>query len=108
VGGYNFNRGDVSAGDKWEFDNTPTIGGIFGRLKGIVPGCEASLSYKKKVELSTASEYVFGATSKSGNFYYVAAKLVFTTYISVSGLRALNGFAHKTITSVTRKKCMCR
>lgn len=28
--GYNFSRGDVSAGDRWEFDVTPMIGGVFG------------------------------------------------------------------------------
>ena len=47
--GYNIGRGDVSAGDKWEFDITPMLGGVFGRTNGIAPGCEALLSYRKKV-----------------------------------------------------------
>jgi hypothetical protein len=68
--GYNFSRGDVSAGDKWEFDMTPMIGGVFGRTTGIAPGCEVSLNYKKKIEASINNEYVFDTTSKSGNFYY--------------------------------------
>jgi len=67
--GYNFGRGDVSAGDKWAFSITPMIGGVFGRKNGIAPGCEASLNYRNKVEVSINNEYVFDTTSKSGNFY---------------------------------------
>ena len=76
--GYNFSRGEVSAGDKWEFDITPMIGGVFGRLNGIAPGCEASLNYKNKVELSIGNEYVFDTTSKSGNFYYAWPQLTYS------------------------------
>ncbi len=76
--GYNFRRGDVSAADKWELDVTPMIGGVFGRLNGIAPGCEASLNYKKKVMLSIGNEYVFDTTSKSGNFYYAWPQLTYS------------------------------
>jgi hypothetical protein len=76
--GYNFSHGDVSAGDKWELDITPMIGGVFGRLNGIAPGCEASLNYRKKVELSIGNEYVFDTTSKSGNFYYAWPQLTYS------------------------------
>ena len=76
--GYNFSRGEISAGDKWEFDITPMIGGVFGRLNGIAPGCEASLNYKNKVELSIGNEYVFDTTSKSGNFYYAWPQLTYS------------------------------
>ena len=76
--GYNLSRGKVSAGDKWEFDVTPMIGGVFGRLNGIAPGCEASLNYKKKVILSIGNEYVFDTTSKSGNFYYAWPQLTYS------------------------------
>jgi hypothetical protein len=76
--GYNFVHGDVNAGDKWEFDITPMIGGVFGRLNGIAPGCEASLNYKKKVVLSIGNEYVFDTTSKSGNFYYAWPQLTYS------------------------------
>jgi hypothetical protein len=76
--GYNLSHGDVSAGDNWEFDITPMIGGVFGRLNGIAPGCEASLSYKKKVVLSIGNEYVFDTTSKSGNFYYAWPQLTYS------------------------------
>jgi hypothetical protein len=67
--GYNFSRGDVSAGDKWAFSITPMIGGVFGRKNGIAPGCEASLNYRNKVEASINNGYVFDTTRKSGNFY---------------------------------------
>ena len=66
--GYNFGRGDVSAGDKWAFSITPMIGGVFGRADGIALGCEASLNFRNKVEASINTEYLFD-TSKSGNFY---------------------------------------
>ena len=76
--GYNFSRGDVTAGDKWELDITPMIGGVFGQLNGIAPGCEAALSYRKKIEVSIANEYVFDAASKAGNFYYAWPQLTYS------------------------------
>ena len=76
--GYNFGRGDVSAGDKWELDITPMLGGVFGRTNGIAPGCEALLSYRGKVEASIANEYVVDTTSKSGNFYYSWPQLTYS------------------------------
>jgi len=76
--GYNFSRGDVKAGDKWELDVTPMIGGVFGRTNGIAPGLEVFLKYKKKVEASIANEYVFDTTSKSGNFYYAWPQLTYS------------------------------
>ncbi len=69
---------NAEAGDKWEFDITPMIGGVFGRLNGIAPGCEASLNYKNKIELSIGNEYVFDTTSKSGNFYYAWPQLTYS------------------------------
>jgi hypothetical protein len=76
--GYNFVRGDVSAGDKWELDITPMLGGVFGRTDGVAPGCEVSLSYRKKVEASISNEYVFDTTRKSGNFYYSWPQLTYS------------------------------
>jgi hypothetical protein len=76
--GRNFVRGDVSAGDKWELDITPMLGGVFGRTNGIAPGCEVSLSYRKKIEASISNEYVFNTTSKSGNFYYSWPQLTYS------------------------------
>ena len=76
--GYNLGRGDVSTGDKWEFDITPMLGGVFGRTNGIAPGCEAFLSYRKKIEASIDNEYVLDTTSKSGNFYYSWPQLTYS------------------------------
>lgn len=76
--GYNFSHGDVDAGDKWELDITPMLGGVFGRTTGIAPGCELSLNYKKKLEFSLTNEYVFDTTSKSGNLYYAWPQLTYS------------------------------
>ena len=76
--GYNFSRGDVSAGDRWEFDVTPMIGGVFGRTNGVAPGCEVSLNYREKVEASINNEYLFDTTSKSGNFYYAWPQITYS------------------------------
>jgi hypothetical protein len=63
-GGYNF-----SAGKKLQLSVTPMIGGVFGDINGIAPGCEASLTYKK-LQLSSSSEYVFDTSHRSGSFFY--------------------------------------
>jgi hypothetical protein len=76
--GYNFSFGDVDSGDKWEFDITPMIGGVFGRTNGIAPGLEVSLNYRKKIEASLTNEYVFDTDSKSGNFYYAWPQLTYS------------------------------
>ena len=76
--GYNF-----SWGEKWQFEITPMIGGVFGRTNGIAPGCEASLSWKK-LSFSLDNEYVFDTTSKSGNFYYAWPQI---TYQPLTWLR---------------------
>ena len=76
--GYNFSRGDVDDGDKWELEVTPMIGGVFGRTNGIAPGLEISLQYKKRIEASITNEYVFDTTSKSGNFYYGWPQLTYS------------------------------
>jgi hypothetical protein len=62
--GYNF-----SAGRKLALRVTPMIGGVVGRVTGIAPGCEASLSYKK-VTLSIFNEYVFDLAHNARSFYY--------------------------------------
>jgi len=63
--GYNF-----AWGNTWHLQVTPMIGGVFGRGQGIAPGCEAEFDWKK-LNFSISNEYVFGTTTKSGNFYYV-------------------------------------
>jgi hypothetical protein len=101
--GYNFGRGDVDEGDKWEFDVTPMIGGVFGRTNGIAPGCEVSLNYKKKFEASINNEYVFDTTSKSGNFYYAWPQLTLSPvkWLQVGGV-AQHTVAYHTPLSIQR------
>lgn len=77
--GYNFVRGGgENADDKWKFEITPMIGGVFGRTNGIAPGCEVLLSYRRKLEASISNEYVFDTTRKSGNFYYAWPQLTYS------------------------------
>ena len=43
------------------------IGGVFGDVTGIAPGVEFTATYKK-IQLFSASEYVFDTGTKAGNF----------------------------------------
>jgi len=76
--GYNF-----AWGEKWQFEVTPMIGGIFGSTTGVAPGCEFSLTWRK-LNFSLDNEYVFNTQSKSGNFYYGWPQL---TYQATKWLR---------------------
>ena len=76
--GYNF-----SAGKKVKLTLTPMIGGVFGRVDGIAPGLEATVSWWK-LQFYIANEYVFDTTAKSGNFYYSWPQL---SYAPVSWFR---------------------
>jgi len=101
--GYNFSRGDVDAGDKWEFDLTPMVGGVFGRTNGIALGSEVSLNYRKKIEASITNEYVFDTTSKSGNFYYAWPQLTYSPkeWLHVGGV-AQHTVAYNTPAKIQR------
>jgi len=70
--GHNF-----KVGDKLALELTPMVGGVFGDLNGIAPGCNLSLSYWK-VELSSQSEYVFDLEDRSGNFFYTWSELTYS------------------------------
>jgi len=70
--GYNF-----SAGKTLVLKLTPMIGGVFGRTKGIAPGCEVSLSYKR-IELSIPNEYVFDTSDIHSSFYYSEPQLTYS------------------------------
>ena len=69
--GYNF-----SAGKQLVLNLTPMVGGVFGRTRGIAPGCEASLSYRR-VKLYIPNEYVFDRNDSHGNFYYSAPEVTY-------------------------------
>jgi hypothetical protein len=70
--GYNFN-----AGKTFTVEATPMIGGVFGNVTGIAPGLEFTATYKK-VQLFSASEYVFDTSAKSGNFFYTWTQLTYS------------------------------
>jgi hypothetical protein len=101
--GYNFAHGD-GVDDKWEFAITPMMGAVFGRTNGIAPGCEVSLSYRKKIEASINNEYVFEARSKSGSFYYAWPQLTYSPmkWLHV-GAVAQHTAAHHTTVSIQRE-----
>jgi hypothetical protein len=48
-----------STGSRWRLDITPMLGGVFGDLHGIAPGCELTLGWSK-LEFYSESEYVVG------------------------------------------------
>jgi hypothetical protein len=70
--GHNF-----TVGDKLALAVTPMVGGVFGNLAGVAPGCNWSLSYWK-LELSSQNEYVFDLREKSGNFLYTWSELSYS------------------------------
>ena len=61
---------DFSFGKKVQFTVTPMVGGVLGNLRGVGPGYDASITYKK-IDYSTTGEYIFDTTTKSGNFFYI-------------------------------------
>ena len=70
--GYN-----LSVGHKLVFEATPMLGAVFGNTKGVAPGCELALSYKK-VELSSEAEYVYDPSDSKSSFLYSWNELVYS------------------------------
>jgi hypothetical protein len=70
--GHNF-----KVGDKLALAVTPMVGGVFGNLAGVAPGCTWSLSFWK-IEFSSQSEYVFDLRDRSGNFLYTWSELSYS------------------------------
>lgn len=62
--GYNFGGGEKFS---WEF--TPMIGGVFGDTVGVAPGYRCSLSWWK-LELYSEGECVFDTGDSSDHFFY--------------------------------------
>lgn len=62
--GYNF-----SGGEKFSWEFTPMLGGVFGDTTGIAPGYKGSLSWWK-LELYSEGEYVFDTDNSSDSFFY--------------------------------------
>jgi hypothetical protein len=70
--GYNF-----SAGSKLALRVTPMLGGVFGDMTGVAPGCAISLTYKR-LTLSSTQEYVFDTKDRSGSFFYSWPQLTYS------------------------------
>ena len=66
-----------TAGDKVTLEATWMLGGVFGDTRGIAPGCEITLTYKKLV-FYTEGEYLFDSNDKSGNFLYFWSELAYS------------------------------
>ena len=70
--GYNF-----SGGNKLQYTITPMVGGLLGNIKGIAPGLEFDLGFKR-FGLYSESEYVIDLQGgKENNFYYNWTDLTF-------------------------------
>ncbi|MGB2629218.1 MAG: hypothetical protein WAK20_20710 [Candidatus Acidiferrum sp.] len=70
--GHNF-----SVGKKVTLDATPMVGGVFGKVNGIAPGLEVTVTYKK-LEFYSANEYIFDTDTKAGNFFYTWTQLTYS------------------------------
>lgn len=62
--GYNFSGGDVV---EWDF--SPMLGGVFGKLSGVASGYEGSLRWRR-LELYSEGEYVIDTADSSGSYFY--------------------------------------
>ena len=62
--GYNFSGGEKV---KWEF--SPMFGALFGKVRGVAPGYEGSLSWRG-LELYTEGEFVIDTTDSSASYFY--------------------------------------
>jgi hypothetical protein len=105
--GYNFHVGKTV-----QLEFTPMIGAVFGRINGVAPGLEASLTYKR-LQLSVASEYVFQPASPKNSFYLAWPILTYSvTQWLQAGLVAQRTQTYQTpleiqrgfLVGVTRKK----
>jgi len=67
--GYNLAGGD---GLKWEF--TPLFAGIFGKVSGVAPGYEGSLSWRG-LELYSEGEFVVDTSDASTSYFYSWSEL---------------------------------
>ena len=57
------------------------LGGVFGRTSGVAPGCELTVTYKKKrqkLELFFSNEYVFASTGRPDSYYYAWPQLTYS------------------------------
>jgi hypothetical protein len=70
--GYNFSGGDTV---EWEF--SPMLGGVFGKLTGVAPGYEGSLRWHR-LELYSQSEYFVDTADRSASYFYNWSEVTFS------------------------------
>ena len=63
-----------SGGDDVAWSATPIIGGLFGSARGVIPGLEASVSWRK-LDLYIEAEYVHDLNDKSASYFYAWTEL---------------------------------
>jgi len=73
-GGYRF-----EAGRKLQLSITPMLGFALGNTNGVVPGLEASLTWKI-FDFYSESEYVFDLKGKENDFFYSWTELAVTPF----------------------------
>jgi hypothetical protein len=56
---------------------TPMVGGAFGKVNGVAPGLELTVTYKT-VQLYSANEYIFATNTKTDNFFYTWTQLTYS------------------------------
>jgi hypothetical protein len=62
--GYNF-----GGGDKMEWEFSPMLGAVFGKLSGVAPGYRGSLSWRR-LELYSEGEYIIDTVDSSASYFY--------------------------------------
>ena len=68
-GGANF-----SVGEKWVFDSTVMLGGVFGDVEGFAPGFRLSLT-RSWFELTSEAEYYIDNHDHEENFFYTWSEI---------------------------------
>ena len=67
---------NFSSGEELTLDFTPMLGVVSGKTKGLAPGYEATLGWRK-LELYSEGEYVFDKDVSSDSFFYMWTELTY-------------------------------
>jgi hypothetical protein len=93
---------NIKAGKALEFALTPMVSGVFGKLNGIAPGFNLSLSYRR-ISFFSQNEYVFDLAGSSGHFFYAWNELAYSPLEWLrAGMAAQRTRAYQTDLSVQR------
>jgi hypothetical protein len=96
-GGYNFN-----SKKKLQIKATPMLGLIFGDLKGISPGLELSLTYKRwQFDLTTEWLFSFDKLKDNDIFYWAQTNYALTHWWQIGITSQLSRLYQSTLTVLT-------